>query len=118
MKKSDILPTLGIIADRIKTFRKLRGLTQEQLADKSALSLNYVGVLEICGKTPSLDALLRIAKALDVPISDLLSTDRKSSMVNQMSSLMDTLEETDVEFLMNELADWARYLEAVRKHSS
>ena len=54
---------------RIAYYRKLRGLTQEQLAEKIDRTPAFVGHVEapnIC-KAISLDTLFDIATALDVP---------------------------------------------------
>jgi transcriptional regulator with XRE-family HTH domain len=56
---------------RIKYYRKLRRLTQERLAEKADLSLNFIGIIEIGRSTPSLKSLARIASALEVPLQDL-----------------------------------------------
>lgn len=60
------------IGKTIKKYRKLRGLRQEQLAEMSCLSTNYIGMLERGEKTPSLETFLTIAAALDVSADMLL----------------------------------------------
>jgi len=44
--------------------RKEAGLSQEKLAERADLHPNYIGEVERGEKTISVDALLRIAKAL------------------------------------------------------
>ena len=53
--------------------RKMSGLSQLQLAEKAGISRTHMSNIEAPnGKTlPSLDVLIDIAKALDVPISKL-----------------------------------------------
>lgn len=60
------------LGDRIKHYRKLQRLTQEQLAEKADLSLNFIGLIEIGRSTPSLKSLARIANALNTPLHALL----------------------------------------------
>jgi transcriptional regulator with XRE-family HTH domain len=43
------------------------------LAEKADLHHNYIGEVERGQKTISIDALLRIAKALKLPLSELVS---------------------------------------------
>lgn len=60
-------------ASKIKTFRKKRGFTQEDLASKSELEYKYIQRIE--SKNPpnlGIETLEKIAKALKVPISRLL----------------------------------------------
>lgn len=53
---------------KIAYYRKLRGLTQEELAEQVGLTPAYIGHLEApnISKALSLDALFDIAVALDV----------------------------------------------------
>ncbi|HEX6989558.1 MAG TPA: helix-turn-helix transcriptional regulator, partial [Bacillota bacterium] len=50
-----------------------RGLTQEQVAERADLHPGYVQKLEGGQRLPSLDALLRLARALDVAVTDLVA---------------------------------------------
>lgn len=58
--------TIGL---KISYYRKLRGLTQEQLAEKIEKNLAFIGAVEApnVNRTVSLDTLFDIAEALDVP---------------------------------------------------
>lgn len=57
----------------LKTLREGKGLTQAQLAKKARLTEAYVSMLETGKrKTPSLAALQQLAKALGVPVTELL----------------------------------------------
>lgn len=54
-----------MIGLKISYYRKLRGLTQEELAEKTDLSAGYIGHLEAYNidKAPSLDTIFAIANA-------------------------------------------------------
>ena len=54
---------------RIAYYRKLKGLTQEQLAEKVGKSPGYIGAVEAVNvdRAISLDMLFDIADLLDVP---------------------------------------------------
>lgn len=60
---------------KIAYYRKLRGLTQEDLAEQVNLTPAFIGHLEApnINKALSLDALFDIASALDVPAYKFLS---------------------------------------------
>ena len=64
----DIVQRLG---RKIREIRKALGLTQAQLAERSAVSENFIGSVErgIC--SPSLTTLERMANALGVTLSEL-----------------------------------------------
>ena len=51
--------------------RKLRGLTQEALAETVNVNRAYIGHIEQGRRTPSVKMLQKIAKALNVPVSEL-----------------------------------------------
>ena len=63
---------------KIAYYRKLRGLTQEQLAEKLELSPEYIGHVEApnVNKAVSLDTLFDVAAALDVPPYKFLQFDQ------------------------------------------
>jgi transcriptional regulator with XRE-family HTH domain len=67
---------MGGLADRfannLKVERLRRKLSQEALAAKAGLSVSYISMLERGQRTPPLDTLESIAKALSVNASALL----------------------------------------------
>jgi transcriptional regulator with XRE-family HTH domain len=57
----------------LRRIREDRGLTQEQVAQKAGVTKQYITMLERgARKTPSLPVLKRLAKALGVPVTELL----------------------------------------------
>ncbi len=62
---------------KIAYYRKLRGLTQEQLAEKIDRTPAFIGHVEApnISKAVSLDTLFDIAKALDIPVYKFLVFD-------------------------------------------
>ena len=59
------------LGSRIKAKRKNLNITQQQLADKVGISLNFMGKIEVAFSKPSLDTLIDIANALNITLSDL-----------------------------------------------
>ena len=68
----DRLIQLGIA---VSALRKLRGLSQEKLAEKAGISRSLLSLIEAPGVAYSfsLDAFYNIADALDVDPADLIS---------------------------------------------
>ena len=60
------------MAKRLKTLRRRRGLTQEALAAKAGLSRTYLARLETARQDPTLSTLVKLAKALGVPVAALV----------------------------------------------
>jgi transcriptional regulator with XRE-family HTH domain len=61
-----------LLGERIRTCRKRAKLTQEKLAEKTGLSVVFISLLENAWRTISLDSLLKIARAMDVDLEDLV----------------------------------------------
>ena len=61
------------IGKKIKNLRENKGLTQEKLAEKSGLSLDFIGKIEVNINEPGLKSLIKIANALDVHIKDIFN---------------------------------------------
>ncbi len=59
------------LGQNIKQRRKELGLTQQELADKMNISLNFMGKIEVAFSKPSLDTLIELAKSLETTVSDL-----------------------------------------------
>ena len=61
------------IGKMLKERREGLGLTREQLARKAKVTTAYVSMMEAGKrKNPSLDVLRKLAKALGVPVTELL----------------------------------------------
>lgn len=68
--EKEILKEFG---NRVKFLRQNMKLTQEQLAQKTGLHKNYIGMVERGERNPSLLNIRIIANGLGVAISELFS---------------------------------------------
>jgi len=57
----------------LKRLRARRGLTQERVAELTGISTNFVSELERGLKAPGLVVIVRLSKALDVTVQELLA---------------------------------------------
>lgn len=62
----------AILGRRLRALRRLRGATQEALAERAGLSAKFVGLIERGAANPSLDALARLALALGLDLWQFL----------------------------------------------
>ena len=60
------------LGQTIRRFRKEANLTQEKLGELAELNPKYIGEVERAEKTISVDALVRLARALKVRAKDLV----------------------------------------------
>jgi transcriptional regulator with XRE-family HTH domain len=56
---------------RLQTLRRQAGLTQEQLAGATGISVDFISLVERGINAPSFDNLEKLAKALGVPYREL-----------------------------------------------
>lgn len=75
-KSSDSLR--ATLAENIKSFRKEKGISQEELADLCSLHRTYIGSVERQERNVTLSTLEVLSETLEVSVPDLL-TSRKSS---------------------------------------
>jgi transcriptional regulator with XRE-family HTH domain len=67
--KEEILVRFG---ERVRDLRKLKNLSQEQLAFKADLHRTYIGMIERAEKNITLINIQKIANALEINIDELL----------------------------------------------
>ena len=113
-RTEDCLAEIRYIGLRIAYFRKLRHLTQAELAFKGSINKNYLSHIESgsANKVISLPLLIRISKALDVELSllvDLSDLDNSKNEVRQqldeMRSLFQEMKKFNAELdeMMNDM---------------
>jgi len=59
------------LGKKIKKLREERNLTQEKLAEKATISLDYLGKIEVNINKPGLLTLLKLADALEISMGEL-----------------------------------------------
>jgi len=59
------------LGKQIKFLREQKHLTQEKLAERAEISLDYLGKIEVSINRPGLVSLFKIANALGVRVKDL-----------------------------------------------
>ena len=57
----------------LRKLRERAGLSQEQLADRAGVHRTYVSLLERNKKSPTIDVLFRLCKALRFPAAKLIA---------------------------------------------
>ncbi len=61
-----------LLAEAVRTKRRLAGLSQEKLAEKADLSTVFISRIERGKESPSVDNLAKISRALGVRVRDLV----------------------------------------------
>lgn len=76
-------------AERIKHLRLSKNLKQSELAEKSGISRVAIGNYERGDRTPNIEILLKIAKALDVYVTDLLELNEALTNTSAIQRLLE-----------------------------
>lgn len=94
--KEDFREEMRCIGMKVAGFRRLRNMTQEELAYKLNINKSYLSQIEnaSANKIVSLPMLIRIARALDVELALLTDVDgvHKSDLKNFWSDMKESFE--------------------------
>jgi len=85
MDRAELRATL---AQNMKAFRGRRNWSQADLAEKSGLSIVYLSDIERGNKWPYLDTLVKLAKALNIEVYELLKPENTPPPI--VASILDT----------------------------
>jgi transcriptional regulator with XRE-family HTH domain len=61
-----------MVGEELRAARLAANLTQEKLADEAGISRNYISLLELNRKSPTVDLLLGLCDTLGVSAADLI----------------------------------------------
>jgi len=95
-----------LLGRRIRSLRRARDLSQEQLAEKAGISDKYLGELERGQKNVSVSVVERISAALDVEISDLLDFGHekgKTDLRREIATLANRASDRDLQTILRVL---------------
>jgi len=68
---------LRLLAERLKSLRRVKGWSQEQLAEQAAIQRSYLADLERGYRNPSVRTLVKLANAFDVSVAALFEVENK-----------------------------------------
>ncbi|MFS0864557.1 helix-turn-helix domain-containing protein [Fredinandcohnia sp. 179-A 10B2 NHS] len=81
------MSTVEVVGHRIRRLRNEKKWSQQKLAEEAGISETYMGEIERAEKSASLDVLVRIANALNIPTSHLLSKAEELSAIENSEAL-------------------------------
>lgn len=98
--------------NNIKYYRKIRGLTQEELAIKMDVTTEFIKSIESKNKAPSLKNFINLCNILNVPSDFLLQDECTISKVYTIDLLMQEFDK----FCNNERQFYIEILEHIISH--
>jgi transcriptional regulator with XRE-family HTH domain len=93
---------------QLRRLRLERKLSQERLAELAGLNYKYIGRVELAKSEPGADVLVRLARALAVPVGALFET------ITPRETLPHRLSPSDIETVSNALATLTTVFDRVR----
>ena len=97
------------IGENIRKYRKTKKMTQETLAERAGLSVNYIGSIERGEKLPSLETFIVILNQLGVTADCILQDvvqanyELKMSLLNEKLSVLSPDQRATVEDVVDVL---------------
>lgn len=89
-----------LLGRRIRTIRKDKGWTQEELGAKADTSYKFIGEIERGQQNPSFDILVKVADALDVELFELFRFDqetvKRKDIEIQMAKILKGISDDDL----------------------
>ena len=88
----------SILSQRIKLYRKLRNMTQEELAVEIGVTTNHISSIESGRRKVSVDKLKRLCECFGVSTEDLLPAgvenhlDLRKRWIEEIDETLDTLD--------------------------
>ena len=70
----------------IKSYRLLKGMTQEKLAELLDLSYQQVQKYEYNTSTPTIDKIIQISKILEIPVEVFFKENLKNNLLEKLDS--------------------------------
>lgn len=103
MESLDSAYYLGL-GTNIARLRSRAGITQEELAERAAISPSYLAHIEAGSRRPTLDVLRRLARALDLRVAALLPDEPDQAEIRapartRLADSMEQLAREDQELL-------------------
>ena len=111
------------LGKNIQKYRKFAGLRQADLAEKVGYSDSYIGQIENNRSTPSLEAVVLIANALNVSVEQLLIADSSFPEKVYLKDISDRIEKYTLEEklivcdMMVKLLDYFETLSSLNKEN-
>ena len=77
-----------ILSSNVRSIRRFKGLTQQDLAILANVNLTHIGNIENGRNSPSLDMLAKLASALEVPLWELTLPNSELPKIDQLNALL------------------------------
>lgn len=103
------------IGRNIRRYRQIRGMRQEDLAEKCDCSNSHIGQIENARGIPSLDMIVRIANALSVTVDQLLWENYAEPQMVYLKEIAERIDKYPVKQRIRACESLMSYLDSLEK---
>lgn len=107
----------GILGQNIRRYRRIRGFSQEQLAELCCCSNSHIGQIEHARGIPSLDMTVKIANALSVTVDQLLKESYSEPQKVYLKEIAERVEQYPLNKRVAVCEGMLHYLDSMEKFS-
>lgn len=94
--------TLKAVGSHIRSLRKARGLSQEQLAERASLHYTLIGAVERGERNITLENLAKIAKGLRLPLREIFPPESgQEESAKELVALLAIADESTSELILS-----------------
>lgn len=105
------------IGKNIRRYRQIRGMRQEDLAEKCNCSNSHIGQIENARGIPSLDMIVRIANALSVTVDQLLWENYTQPQMVYLKEIAERIDKYPVKQRIRACESLMSFLDSLEKFS-
>ncbi len=92
------------IGEQIRKMRKAKGLTQDQLAEKSGVGVTHISHIETGKSVPSLEMIIKLVNAFECSADELLCVEVKKAVElrnNWLTELVEDCSSLEIKMIAN-----------------
>ena len=82
------------IGKRIQTFRKQKGMSQQDLSDYLGITRQAISKWELDQTLPDLETLVKMAELFEISLNELIGVEENSKSISELYDLMQTIVNT------------------------
>lgn len=103
------------LAKKLKDLRKLRGMSQEYLAEESRVGLRTIQRIENNESNPTGETIKRIANALDVELQELIGSDSATQTSDIKATIIFLKKQLSKTNVKSEIKTFEKFIEILNK---
>ncbi|MDR0817424.1 MAG: helix-turn-helix domain-containing protein [Clostridiales Family XIII bacterium] len=108
-------PLTLCIGKNMRKYRKLHNLTQEAVAEKLMLDVNYYSRCESAGRRLGFEKLVAFCNLFDITLSDIVPCNAETSSVNNSETYIAEINQLIKEYSDKQLINIIRFIKAIEE---